>query len=264
MSIEIHAFLGNDLLDLEARLVRRFSEAGFRIELHPDSSLLEKNASATLYVAILEAPSFLKRIVPGQALLAGFGYVPVAADPRANPDRARPPAKAGAYTWELQTRSASGRSQAAYFMQALTAAILASETQGRFFVAGDTAATTGKAGLARILRELHGLEETNEQMRKIAQNAKAGNTQEDALFAARLERGLSTAFDEGAFPFTAWPPLDASASYRWPAPIVSPAQAGRALPLWRKKQKMTIGQVLYWTLGWGLVAAFTLITLIYA
>ena len=264
MSIDIHAFLGNDLSDLEARLVQGFSEAGFRVELHPQSRLLEANALATLYVAILEAPAFLERIAPGQVLLVGFGYAPVAAGPGTESGMDWPPPKTGAYTWELQTRSTAGRSQAAYFMQALTAAILASETQGRFFIAGDAAATPGKAGLARILRELHSLEQGHEQVRKLVQNAKTGNAPEEELFAAGLERALSTAFDEGAFPFTAWPPLDAHASYRWPAPIARASQAGRSLPPWRKKQKMTMGKALYWTFAWALVAAFIVITLIYS
>lgn len=264
MSIDIHAFLGNDLLGLEARLVRGFSEAGFRIEIHPENRLLEMNALGTLYVAIHEAPAFLERILPGQALLVGFGYVPVAADPKAAQGAASLLAKVDAYTWELQTRSASGRSQAAYFMQALTAAILANETKGRFFIAGDAAATTGKAGLARILRELHSLEQSRDEVREIVRNIEAANTPEDAHFAAGLERAMGSAFDEGAYPFTAWPPLDANAPYSWPAPITSPSQASRPVPPWRKRTKMTVSKVLYWTFAWGLVAAFTVITLVYS
>lgn len=260
MSIDIYAFLGGDLLDIEARLVAGFREAGFRIALHPEIKLLEPNASACLYISILETPAFLERISPGTPLLVGFAYSPLIANEKAATSTDWPPPKVRKYSYEIQTRSAAGRSTSTYFIQALTAAILASKTKGQFFIGGASGAISGSAGLSKILTELQNMKKTSQWMGNLATQLETMDTQEDRVLLSRIAQGIPCQFDDGAFPFTAWPPLAGDAPYRWPTPIAAPRQTTRSETYKPKKKPPSV----FTLMGWGLVLIFAALTFFYS
>lgn len=260
MSIDIYAFLGSDLHDLETRLVAGFREAGFRIALHPEIKLLEPNASACLYLSVLETPAFLERISPGTPLLVGFGYSPLIANEKTATSTDWPPRNVRKYSYEIQTRSAAGRSTGTYFIQALTAAILASETKGQFFIGGAPGAIPGKAGLSKTLTELQSMKETSQWMGNLATELETMDTQEDRVLLSRIARGIPCQFDDGAFPFTAWPPLAGDNTYRWPTPIAAPRENTRFEAYKPKRKNPNV----FTLMGWGLVLIFAALTLFYS
>lgn len=232
MSICIYAFLGPRTGDLDARCLQAFSDLGFKVQLHPESSFAVPPAGGVLYLSILETPVRLQRIAPEHALLAAFDYYIEQHDSKAPRSQEWPPRKVKQYGHEVNTRTASGRSTASYFMQALSMAILARETGGWYFCDADDHALGGERAIASVLQE--------------------------------LEAYASLAFDEGACPFTTWPPLAWDPAFIWPQPIALPAPApAPAAPLrrrWRYRFSIFhlpgIVLLLYW-LALALMSAFT-------
>lgn len=154
MSICIYAFLGPRTEDLDARCLQAFSDLGFKVQLHPESSFATPPAGGVLYLSILETPARLQRTAPEQALLACFDYYIEKRDSKAPRSKEWPPRKVKQYGHEVHTRTASGRSTASYFMQALSLAILARETGGWYFCEFDDHALDGESAIASILQEL--------------------------------------------------------------------------------------------------------------
>lgn len=219
MSIYIYAFLGSKLQDLEPRFVQAFADIGFRVEIHPDMHLLATNPTARLYIAVLATPPSVRRLAPDVPLLVGFNYQVAPAREDAHRNSLKPFKKIEEFTYEVCTSTAAGQSRSAYFMQAFTAAILAKETAGYFYVNGDTEAVSGAAGLERILSELDGLGAAATRLETFLHGleSKAG---EDSLASLKaMEHHLNVEFDVNAFPFKSWPPANPSARFDWPAPI---------------------------------------------
>lgn len=233
MSICIYAFLGPRTEDLDVRCLQAFSDLGFKVQLHPESSFAVPPAGGALYLSILKTPARLQRIAPDQALLTCFDYYIEKHDSKAPRSKEWPPRKVKQYGYEVNSRTASGRSTASYFMQALSMAILARETGGWYFCEFDDHALSGESAVAGILQELE-------------------------PYAAR-------AFDDEAYPFTAWPPLAGDPGFAWPQPIGRPAPPAPAAPRkqrWRWRYRFSIFHLpgivllLYW-LALGLISAFT-------
>ena len=148
MSIEICAFLGPNLDNLELRYIAAFKRAGFTIELHPKLGLLQSNSAGYMCVAILETPPALKRLAPEAPLLASFGYI---VEPHSHSEGMvkRVPKSFKECSYEIYTRTSAGRSRSSYFMQAFTAAILAKETGGHVLFEGDKRTLQGGAALKK-------------------------------------------------------------------------------------------------------------------
>lgn len=230
MSICIYAFLGPRTEDLDARCLQAFSDLGFPVQLHPETSFAAAPAGGVLYLSVLETPGRLQRIAPGRPLLAAFEYF------IEKPDKARrtadwPPREVRQYSHAVHTRTASGRSAAAYFMQTLALAILARETGGWSYCDMDEHALSGADAVKRALDE--------------------------------LERYIGHDFDDQAYPFTSWPPLGPAAGFAWPQAIARPA-AARPAPARRGFQfryRFSIFHVpailllMYW-LALGIISAF--------
>ena len=184
MSIEIYAFLGDQLDDLEARL---FEDVGFGITLHPETRILEPNAHAALYLRLDAAPHDLNRIAPDTPLLLSFGYGVAQATLNKHRNPQWPPPGVKSHTHEIVTRTSNGRSPADAIAQSLTAAVLAKITVGYYYVLGERQAIPGGAALEQVIQELQ--------------------------YLSRLE------FDNGAFPFTDWPVIFTRAVNAWNNPI---------------------------------------------
>jgi hypothetical protein len=227
MSIDIYGFLGSDTRDVESKVLQSFTSLGFSVAVHPEMSLLESNPSGSLYLTFTETPPQIGRVRNGVPLLLRFGFV---VSKRTERSAGWPPKKVEEYSYEVSTRTSSGRSNADYFAQALTVAILAKETSGYFYVNGDEVAISGELGLERILGELN----------RIADNE----------------------FDSGACPFEAWPPIDSNVAFTWPEPIAAlqrqPTKVVSGYPKKRFKVSIIEG------VGWALVLYFLIATVIYS
>jgi hypothetical protein len=220
MSVEICAFIGTEVQNLESRFIQAFSDIGFRILIHPEMSLLDANPTGCLYLAVLDTPSTVERIAPDKPLLVGFGYQPLAgAKNRRN--RQWPPRNVKQYTYEVHTRTSSGRSLSAYFMQALTAAILAKETDGYFFIYGDADAMSGDEGLKKILAELNCRNEANAKIQNVIGGLERFGSESEGLREV-LRQGLTGEFDVNGYPFDSWPPISSNTPFVWPKPIGFP------------------------------------------
>lgn len=189
MSIVIYAFLGPDTENLEARVLQAFSALGFTAHYHPQLELLKSDAGGCMYMSFLQTPPHLQRVSKGTPLLLAFDYS--VSQPKGHLTRSAgwPPRNVSRHSYEIQTRTSASRSHASYFAQALTAAILAKETKGYFYVDGDDVALPGDQGLERI--------------------------------AAELGRAGGYEFDADAHPFLAWPSLESPSTFVWPEPLIS-------------------------------------------
>lgn len=223
MSIYIYAFLGPNLQDLQRRVLKAFAALGFRVEIHPEMQLLSPNPTGSLYMAVLATPPSVKRLAPHVPLLVRFRYD--VAPPRTGNSRnsLRPFRMIREFSYEVCTSTGSGRPRSNYFMQALTAAILARETEGYFYLNGDVEAVPGSAGLERILAELDGLNAAGKHLKTFLKDlqGKAGEDSQGALKA--MEHRLNVEFDLNALPFESWPPVDPAARFEWPTPISAPS-----------------------------------------
>lgn len=226
MSIDIYSFLGPDIQDVELRVLETFKSIGFSVVIHPEMSLLASNPSGCLYLSFTATPPQIKRVRPGVPLLSGFEF---SISKRAARRAGWPPKKVKGYAYEVCTRTASGRSAADYFAQALTVAILAKETDGYFYINGDAAAVSGKLGLERILGEL---------------NRTAGNE-----------------LDSGAYPFKEWPPVIPNAAFAWPTPIAPLQHQGEKVVSGFQKRRFKIS--ILEGFGWALALYFLIVTIIY-
>lgn len=190
MSISVYAFLGANIEDLQARVIQCFRAMDFHVEFHPETNLLATPSGNCLYVRLDQAPAQLNRVRPDTPLLAAFEYEVAMREKNASREDGWPPKIARKCTAIVSTRSATGRSPAAYYLQALTLAIMAKESGGHFYVDVDDKTVTGNEGLDQTVRELYSEKE--------------------------LE------FDADAYPFEQWPPLSADdTSFTWPSPIKS-------------------------------------------
>ncbi|RZT05792.1 hypothetical protein SAMN05216319_4909 [Duganella sp. CF402] len=190
MSICVHAFLGTNIEDLQARVIQCFRALDFQVQFQPETNLLETPSGSCLYVRLDQTPAQLKRVSPDTPLLVAFEYEVSMREKNATREDGWPPKIARKCTAIVSTRTASGRSRAAYYAQALTLAIMAKESGGHFYVDVDDETITGNEGLAKTIRELYSESE--------------------------LE------FDADAHPFEQWPPLSFDdRSFTWPSPIKS-------------------------------------------
>lgn len=257
MSIDIYAFLGSNVDELRQRLIDSFERIGFKIALHPDMDLLCSNPTGCMSMAIFETPPTLKRLAPGVPLLTSFGYSITQRDvPIDEADWT--PRGVKTHSYELCTRSSSGRSRSIYFMQALTAAILAKETGGYVWFNGEAKALSGNGAFKKVLAELNGLEasvaklqerlKTLEREHGVAEANRFGRTMHDSLDAA---------FDIGASPFSTWPPIEHYDRFPWPHPICLP-------PFQEKRESWWSRISLYWAMVFVVVTLMVLVTFIYS
>lgn len=227
MSIDIYGFLGSETRDIELRVLQSFRSLGFSVAIHPEMQLLESNQSGALYLTFTETPPQLERIRKDLPLLVGFGF---SVSKRTTRAAGWPPKNVKQYSFEICTRTSSGRSPADYFAQALLVAILAKETNGYFYVNGDEKAVSGASGLEQIQGELDG--------------------------------NASNKFDSGAFPFEAWPPIDPAAPFKWPEPIADPQSRLAKVVSSKPKRRFKISFVE--SIGLALVLYFLITTILYS
>lgn len=257
MSVEIYAFLGSNAQELESRLIESLKGIGFRIGLHPEMELLRSNPTGCMSIAIFETPPTLKRLAPGVPLLTSFGYSVTQPDPSASRSH-WPPKGVKKHSYEIYTRTSAGRSRSSYFMQAFTAAILAKETDGYFWVNGDAKAISGKKAFDKIVAELHGLDATALQLKELMGNIEREHGVAEAnRFGRAMHDQLDAALDIGAFPFNAWPPVEKCDEFSWSAPICLPPFQGKPESL---RSKISF----YWTMVIVVVTAMVLVTMIYS
>jgi len=219
--------------------------------------LLHSNPTGCLSVAILGTPPTLKRLAPGVPLLASFGYSVTRCDSSAI-EVDWPPRGVKEHTYEIYTRTSEGRSRSSYFMQALTAAILAKETGGHVWVNGDAKAVTGKSALKKVISELDNLDSSAQRLRDL----KATLEKEHGIAAANhfgrsMHQHFDAAFDTGAFPFHTWPPVEGYERFIWPTPICLAPFQEKPETWW---SKISIVQAI----GIILVTLGILVTIIYS
>ncbi|MEX8195151.1 hypothetical protein [Comamonas guangdongensis] len=184
MSICFEGFLGKEIQNIETRLIEEFSSLGFHIEIHPDVNLLDSKNFDVLHIKVNKTPVCLKRISPATPLLVSFGYYSKRRDAALQTEEGDPPRRVRKYSYRISTRTSAGRSFSAVHMQALTVAVLAKISNGRFHGDDDAEAVSGSAGLQKIVDELH-------------------NTSD--IF-----------FDSNAFPFESWPSLGEDSNFKYP------------------------------------------------
>lgn len=257
MSVEIYAFLGSKLDDLESRVIDAFGRAGFRIALHPEMDFLFSNPAGCLSLAILETPPFLKRLAPGVPLLSSFGYSVLPRDESASHSD-WPPKGVQSYTYEIYTRTSAGRSRSSHFAQALTASILARESGGCVWVNGDAKAVPGKTAFNRVLAELKGIDASVKSLQDLKEKLeKQHGIAEANRFGLRMHNSLDAAFDVGASPFSEWPPIESFQSFPSPEPISLPPFVAKRESRW---SKISLSQILVFLL----TVIVVLITFIYS
>lgn len=188
MSICTYAFLGPNIDNIDVKVVQAFGDLGFGVEAHPEMSFVESPAGGYLYIQVKQVPSNLKRVRPDTPLLVSFEYE-VKNEKQAPRSNGWPPKGVKQFSYSVSARTASGRSRATFYVQALTCAILAKETGGYYYVDANEKAESGSEGLDRMVREMNA--------------------------ASELE------FDADAFPFEGWPPTSHEDPFRWPSPIKS-------------------------------------------
>ncbi len=247
MSIEIYAFLGVNVDGLRSRVIESFKRIGFTVELHPELDLLHSNPTGCMSMAIMETPPTLKRLAPGVPLLASFGYSVTRRNSSAT-EADWPPSGIKEHTYEICTRTSAGRSRSSYFMQAFTAAILAKETGGYVWVNG-AKAMTGNGALKKILSELDNLDSSAQRLRDMMTDLeKEHGIAEANRFGRSMQQQLDSAFDVGAFPFKAWPPIEGYQCFSWPTPICLPQFREKPEAWWSKITLVQIVVALYATL----------------
>jgi hypothetical protein len=227
MSIDVYGFLGSDIRDVESRVLQSFTTLGFSVAIHPEMTLHESTPCGCLYLTFTETPPQIGRVRPGVPLLLGFGF---GVSKRTARSAGWPPKGVKGYSYEVCTRTSSGRSNADYFAQALTVAILAKETNGYFYINGDDVAVPGKLGLDQILEELNGT---------------AGDE-----------------FDSGAHPFEAWPPIVPNVPFAWPEPIAAVQDHHTKVVSDYPKKRFKISVIE--GVGWALVLYFVIAIVIYS
>lgn len=257
MSIGICAFLGPSLEDLKSRFIQSFDRIGFKIELHPEMDLLSCNSAGCLTLVILETPSTLKRLAPGVPLLADFEYGITPRDSSlAGTDSL--PRGVKQYSYKLFTRTASGRSRSSYFMQALTAAILATETGGYVLFDGKSKAMSGKKALEKVLDELNGLDADVIRLNEILANLETDHGIAAANhFARSMHESFNAAFDVGGIPFSTWPSIEQYYSFPNPTPISLPPFEEKPEPWWSRIS-------LYWAMMFLFVTFMVVLTVTYS
>jgi hypothetical protein len=190
MSIEIYAYLGDQINNLEERVIHSFNEIGFKISFHPETDLLHTDPSGCIDICIHETPPNVPRAQENVPLVVSFGYSAAQKlesdeDEDEDEDEWLPP-EAENYTYEIYTRTSAGRSYAAYFMQAYTLAILSKVTNGYFiFNDGINEAINGELAVEKITSEM---------------NSIISRTATNEPFAD----SMPAYFDEGVLPFTEW------------------------------------------------------------
>lgn len=192
MSIEIYAYLGDRTNDLKERVLHAFNEIGFKISFHPKTNLLHTDPSGCIDICIHETPSYITLKNKDTPLIVSFGYSAAQKSERSNyedededEDEWLPP-EAANYTYEIYTRTSAGRSLAAYFIQAYTAAILSKITDGYFISCdGTSEAISGELAVKKITSEMNSLFSTAATNEHLADTA-------------------PSYFDEGVQPFSEW------------------------------------------------------------
>ena len=157
MSITIYGFLGNELENIQERLINKFKALEFEIVLAPNTNLIFGVPDGLLNVKINRTPKNLRRISANTALAIQVDFH---ITPRANVtecDGEWPPDGVGDYTYEIFSRSASGRTNAHYYIQALIVVILASLTKGYSFFDDQDNACTGEDAVEGLIRSLNAL-----------------------------------------------------------------------------------------------------------
>ena len=166
-------------------------------------------------MAILEMPPALKRLAPGVPLLSSFGYSITQRDGLVD-EAGWPPKGVKGHSYELCTRTSSGRPRSSYFMQAFMAAILAKETGGYFWVNGDKKAVLGKTAITKVLAELDGLDAGAKQLQELMTTLEREHGVVEAnRFGRAMHDSLNAEFDIGAIPFETWPPIDNYDRFAW-------------------------------------------------
>ncbi|MBP7646568.1 MAG: hypothetical protein KA751_07415 [Comamonas sp.] len=228
MSIVFRGFLGQDTQNIENRFVLEFARIGFEVAIHPDMKLLGSNFGH-LCLVLIKIPPNIKCLDPDTPLLTEFEY---SASMRTSPmaqEGGWPPRRVRQYTYEIFSRTASGRTTSSYFAQAFTVAILAKITNGQFLADGSSEAVSGQSGLESVLAE--------------------------------LERYSGLVFDVGADPFHEWPPLNPAVSSTWQEPLKAPDSNHELIQrLPRKKFKITVMGVFYT----AIFLYFLTVTLLYS
>lgn len=190
MSIEIYAYLGGQTNNLEERVIHAFNEIGFKISFHPETNLLHTDPSGCIDICIHEIPSNIPRAQENTPLIVSFGYSAAQkSESSKNEDEDEDvwlPPEAENYTYEIYTRTSAGRSLAASFMQAYTAAILSKITDGYFLsYDGTSEAISGELAVKKITSEMNSL---------------ISKAVPDEYLADKIP----SYFDEGVQPFTEW------------------------------------------------------------
>ena len=257
MSIDVYAFLGSNLEELRLRFIDSFERIGFKIALHPDMDLLCSNPTGCMCMAIFETPPALKRLAPGVPLLTSFGYSITRRDIPSN-EADWPPRGVKIHSYELCTRTSSGRSRPSYFMQAFTAAILPKETGGYVWFNGEEKALPGNSAFKKVLAELNGLDASVAKLQELLETLEREHGVAEAnRFGRAMHNSLNAFFDIGAFPFKTWPPIEYYDHFTWSNPICLP-------PFQEKPENWWSRISLYWIVVSVFVIVMVFVTVIYS
>ena len=234
MSIEIYAFLGPNLNDLGPRVLDAFERIGFKTVFHPETDFLRSNPAGCMCLSVLDTPPFLKRLAPGTPLLCSFGYSASQRDESISHSD-WPPKGVKSYSYEVYTRTSTGRSRSSYFFQALTSSILAKETGGYVWVNGDARAVSGKTAFSRVVAELSGIDASVKKLQDLKEELERQHGVVEAnRFGRTMHNSLDAAFDVGAYPFTTWPPIESFERFSYPEPISLPPFVAKRERWWSK------------------------------
>lgn len=154
MSIEVYAYLGRKVANLEQRVTQRLKNHGVEIEFQPGVDLLKTPDGESLAILIKELPRDLRRKEPEALILIDFGYY---ANRRSAESEEWKPKGVKSYEYSVYTRTSSGRSILAGSMQYLITSAIAYESEGKVWVNGEDVASIGKNSFDKALAELLGL-----------------------------------------------------------------------------------------------------------
>jgi hypothetical protein len=153
MSISVHAYLGFDLDDIEARVKQRFEELGFKISWHPEIALLSPLGDS-LSVVFLKTPINLSRRANLEPLLLEFVYASEKNPSYSSEDAGHLPRGVGKHSYRLMSYISSGRSISQYLAQSLLLAILSEQTNGYWRIDWDEHVYNGSEAVSKVMKEL--------------------------------------------------------------------------------------------------------------